>query len=383
MNAAQSRRDILKAGGMGLGALAFPMINSAQFTAFASTPDRKYSRRTMDLMKESIVIDMLDTLSLGSTNAISSDHLTPELVTLFRSSGITAFHNSRTTWRAVEQAPLDALEWFARWNGFVGRNSDMFTIVCRGSDIPTAKAKGKIAIIMGLQNSNHFQKVEDVRTFYEIGQRVSQLTYNTQNLIGSGSTDRIDGGLSDYGATVVNAMNDVGMMVDVSHSGDRTTLDAIEQSKKPIAFTHSNCRALNDHPRAKTDEAIRKLAAKGGVMGITGVKPFVSSKENVSVYDVVDQIDHVAKLVGIEHVGIGTDADLWGHDSVTPEIAKLVRSRYKASYKLGDHIDIDDFKGPSKMFDLTEALVQRRYSDAHIRLILGQNFERLGLDIWI
>ena len=100
------------------------------------------------------------------------------------------------------------------------------------------------------------------------------------------------------------------MLVDVSHCGDRTTLDAIELSPKPIAITHSNCRALNNHPRLKTDEAIRKLAAKGGVMGITGVRMFVRDQEPTTIEHIVDHIDHVVKLVGIEHVGIGSDSDL-------------------------------------------------------------------------
>ncbi len=111
-------------------------------------------------------------------------------------------------------------------------------------------------------------------------------------------------------------MNEVGMLIDVSHCGDRTTLDAIELSPKPIAITHSNCRALNNHPRLKTDEAIRKLAAKGGVMGITGVRMFVQDKEPTTVEHIVDHIDHVVKLVGIEHVGIGSDSDLIGYDDM-------------------------------------------------------------------
>ena len=111
-------------------------------------------------------------------------------------------------------------------------------------------------------------------------------------------------------------MNDVGMLVDVSHCGDRTTLDAIELSKRPIAITHSNCRALNNHPRLKTDEAITKLAAKGGVMGITGVRMFVRDREPTTIEHIVDHIDHVVKLVGIEHVGIGSDSDLNGYDDM-------------------------------------------------------------------
>ena len=127
-------------------------------------------------------------------------------------------------------------------------------------------------------------------------------------------------------------MNEVGMLVDVSHCGDRTTLDAIELSPKPIAITHSNCRALNNHPRLKTDEAIRKLAAKGGVMGITGVRMFVRGKEPTTIEHIVDHIDHVVKLVGIEHVGIGSDSDLNGYDDMPPDQYKQLKESYKASY---------------------------------------------------
>ena len=147
-----------------------------------------------------------------------------------------------------------------------------------------------------------------------MGLRCAQLTYNTQNLIGSGSTERVDGGISDYGVKIIEAMNDAGMLIDVSHCGDKTTLDAIEISPRAIAITHSNCRALNNHPRLKTDEAIRKLAKKGGVMGITGVRNFVKDREPTTIEDIVDHIDHVVKLVGIEHVGIGSDSDLMGYD---------------------------------------------------------------------
>src|SRR5690606_10435064 len=123
----------------------------------------------------------------------------------------------------------------------------------------------------------------------------------------------------------IQKMNEVGMLVDVSHCGDRTTLDAIELSKKPVAITHSNCRALNPNPRTKTDEAIKKLAAAGGVMGITGVRNFVRDREPTTIEHMVDHIDHVVKVAGIEHVGIGTDADLNGHDDLPPEQIKLAK----------------------------------------------------------
>src|SRR5690606_35921522 len=209
------------------------------------------------------------------------------------------------------------------------------------------------------------------------------LTYNSQNLIAGGSTDRIDGGISDFGAEIVAAMNEVGMVVDVSHCGDRTTLDAFEISKKPVLITHSNARALAPgHPRCKTDEAIRKMAAKGGVMGITAVRNFVKNEEPTTIEDYVNHIDHVAKLVGIEHVGIGTDSDLKGYDALPPKIYAMLREGYKSSYAFRDKIDIEGMDHPQKMFDLTEALIRRGYSNDNIRAVLGGNFRRALGEIW-
>jgi membrane dipeptidase len=177
-------------------------------------------------------------------------------------------------------------------------------------------------------------------------------------------------------------MNEAGMLVDVSHCGDRTTLDAIEASTKPIAITHSNCRALNNHPRLKTDEAIRKLAAKDGVIGITGVRNFIRDREPTTVEHMVDHIDHVAKLVGIEHVGIGSDADLNGYDDMPADQLKMLRGLYKSSYAFRDKLDTDGFDHPKKIYDLTGALVRRGYSDSDIELVLGGNFRRLLGQVW-
>src|SRR6185369_5505896 len=245
----------------------------------------------------------------------------------FRASGITAFHNSIGT--GGPSAVEETLQFIAAWQGYAGRNSHVFSLVGTAADLDRAKKERKIAVIMGVQNAEHFRQPSDVKAFYQLGQRCAQLTYNSQNLLGSGSTDRVDGGVSDYGVEIIKAMNEVGMLIDVSHCGDRTTLDAIELSPKPIAFTHSNCRALNNHPRLKTDEAIQKLAAKGGVMGITGVRMFVRGTEPTTIEHLVDHIDHVVKLVGIEYVGIGTDSDLNGFDDLPPEQLKEVRSGYK------------------------------------------------------
>ena len=375
---AGSRRRFLRAA-VG-SALAAPFINLASHRVFAESAER-YSTRAIDLIRQSTVIDMLSVLTLNSTPAFWGGRLSEEQAAAFRSSGITAFHNS-PGYRSLHPYE-DMLTWFAEWNGFIGRNDDLFLLVNKVADIDRAKNIGKIAVIQGLQNSEHFRTVDDVQLFYDIGQRCSQLTYNWQTLMGSGSTEREDGGVSDFGAAIIGKMNDVGMLLDLSHCGDKTTLDGIEISKKPVAITHSNCRALDNHPRLKTDEAIKKLAAKGGVMGISGVRMFVTAQEPTTIDNIVDHIDHVVKLVGIEFVGIGSDADLYGYDKLPPDQVARLKAANKSSYGFRDKSDIEGFDHPKKMFDLTEALIRRRYSDENIRSILGGNFKRLLGEVWL
>ncbi len=370
---ASTRRNLLQ-GGAAL--VAAPMLNLGAHQVLAAS-NRTYSTRVVDLVKRSTVIDMLAPLTLVLTPEKAASTLSADEVAMFKSSGVTCMHHS-----VGVGAYDDVMEFMAGWQGFVARNSDLFLQVNHIGDIDHAKAEGKIAVIMGQQDADHFRTPKDVKTFYQIGQRVSQLTYNAQNLLGSGSTERIDGGVSDYGIAIIKAMNDVGMLVDVSHSGDRTTLDAIELSPKPIAITHSNCRALCNHPRLKTDEAIKALAAKGGVMGISGVRMFIKATEPTTIEDMVDHIDHVVKLVGVEHVGIGSDSDLLGYDKMPPELNKQLRAGYKSSYAFREKIDTDGYDTPLRAFNLTEVLVKRGYSDKDIGLILGGNFKRLLAGTW-
>jgi membrane dipeptidase len=374
-----TRRRTLQAMAGAMAVLALPGVEAARPAAAQETKN-KYPSKVLDLVQRSLVIDMLAPLKLDFRPEAYALPLTDTEAAMFRSCGITGFHNSVGVGGA--SAYDDALQFIAAWSGFVGRNTQVFTLVGKAGDLDAAKATQKIAVIMGLQNADEFREPKDVKAFYELGLRCAQLTYNTQNLIGSGSTERVDGGISDYGEQIIKSMNEVGMLVDVSHSGDKTTLEAIELSPKPIAFTHSNCRALNNHPRLKTDEAIRKLAAKGGVMGITGVRMFVKDKEPTTVEDIVDHIDHVVKLVGIDHVGIGSDSDLMGYDHMPPDQYKQLKAGYKASYAFRDKIDTDGFDHPRKVYDLTAALIRRGYSDSNIQAVVGGNFRRLLGNTW-
>ena len=382
-----NRRALLKGA---MVAAAAPMLNLGSFQLFAQSTE-KYSARAVDLVRRSTVIDMLNPLSLlAAMSNIDGVHrvsffedpatFTAADVERARSSGFNVMHI------AVGTGGLDAydetLRFLALWDGFIAHHGDAFLRIDAPERLDTVKASGKIGILLGVQNSEHFRRLDDVDFFYSLGQRVSQLTCNSRNMIGNGSTERNDSGLSDYGVAVVDRMNKVGMAVDVSHSGDQTTLDACSVSKQPVLFTHSNCRALNPHVRCKTDEAIKKMAATGGVMGITGVRMFVSAKEPTTIEDALNHYDHVAKLVGVEHLGVGSDIGLDGYDALPDTVRKKLHAGYKSTYAFRDKDDIEGLDHPKRMFDLTEGLIRRGYSDQNIEAILGGNFRRALKQIW-
>ena len=380
-----SRRQMLKTGAFaGAGLVAAPMLNRGRYAIFANS-QTQYSARAIDLVKQSTVIDMLSVMTLDF-NKQNRWFKNPESFTAadlqpFKESGINIFHP------AIGMGGPDAyttvLAFFASWNGFIADHDQDFMRVDSVGDLQRVKKSNKIGILLGLQNSDQFRRPDDVDFFYGLGQRVSQLTYNSRNLIGNGSTERRDEGISDFGVAIIERMNKLGMAVDVSHCGDRTTLDAFEISKKPVLITHSNCRALvPGHPRLKTDDAIKKVGEAGSVMGITGVRMFVKGDEPTTVEHVLDHFDHVRKLIGAEHLGVGSDIDLYGYDAMPPELNKQLRAGYKGSYAFREKIDVEGLNHPKRMFDLTEGLIRRKYSDKEIEGILGGNFSRVLSQIW-
>jgi membrane dipeptidase len=385
------RQSLRRIVGAAAATIAAPMFNGGWFQLFAQTTG-KYSARAMELLQRTTTIDMLNPFSLvGVLAPIKGDKratwfTNPETFTekdfqRFKDSRIDIMHIGVGT--VGPNAYDEVTSFLGHWNGLIAHHTDKFLRVDDAQGIDAARKAGKIGIILGLQNSEHFRTVDDVDRFYQLGQRVSLLTYNSRNLIGNGSTERHDEGVSDFGVTIIERMNKMGMAVDTAHCGDKTTLDAFEISKAPVLITHSNCRALNpNHPRCKTDEAIRKMAEKGGVMGITGVRNFVSNKEPTNIENLLDHFDYVAKLVGVEHVGVGSDYDLDGYDAMPDDYKKWLRGLYKASYGFRDKMDTDDFNHSKRMFDLTDGLIRRGYSDADIQLILGGNFRRVLENIW-
>jgi membrane dipeptidase len=347
------RRQFLGCGMSLLAASVFDRLRAADF-----------STRSIDLVAQSNVIDMLGLLTLDwpllDRWQNAPGNFTEADFHKLRESGINVFHPAV----AFEDARAYAITraWFDKWNRLIDQHPAWFLRIDQSADLARAKAEGKIGIILGMQDANHLRNLDDLDAFYKMGQRLTQVTYNSQNRLGAGCTAARDQGLTEFGQAVIARMNAMGMAIDISHCGERTTLDTIAASKKPVLITHSNCRTLAPGvARCKTDEAIVAAARNGGVIGLTGVRHFVRAKDPVTLDDALNHFDHVVKIAGIEHVGVGSDTDLNGR---------------------GPQADIAGLNRVNRIFELTEGLIRRGYTDAHIGLILGGNFQRALQQIW-
>ena len=245
------RRALLKSAGL---AVAAPMIGVGRvsLSAQSQSGSTEYTTRCVDLVTESLVIDMLAPLTIDNGTQIKwgldgggfgDDH-----VAEFRGSGIDVFHIAVGIGGRSQQEHFEnTLTFVAGHNSTIANRPEVFRRIDDVRDLENAITDERIGILVGTQTASHFRTPDDVDTFYGLGQRVCQLTYNSRNLIGNGATEKVDGGISDFGVTIVERMNQVGMAVDVSHCGDQTTLDAFEISKKPVLITHSKL-PLTSHP---------------------------------------------------------------------------------------------------------------------------------------
>lgn len=386
-----TRRDALQR--LAVGLLAAPTILRGRYR-LSPADATEYSARAIRLVQDAVVVDLLNQFRFADF----SD--TPPKSTLWltkpRSMTAADFEMYRTSGYnviALGHSPSDyatGIRFFADWNGFIAEYPEWFMRIDDATDFAAVKPSRKIGIMITFQNSDHFRTVDDIDTFFALGQRLSQLTYNYQNRIGSGFLETKDGGLTVFGGDVVARMNRVGMAVDVSHCGDRTTLDALDASTRPVVFSHASCRALVPGGlRCKTDEMIQKMARSGGVMGIPFLRMMVRPVEPVTVEHILDHFDHVAKLVGIDHVAVGSDMDVVGNPNPVngstmsvPPTPNFERYQMHFDAKGERMLTVAGLDHPKRMFDVAEGLIRRKYSDANITAILGGNATRVLSNIW-
>ncbi len=366
-------------------AAAAPFVLRHSYRLFAQ-PAPEYPERVVRLLRESLVIDMLnqflyriDQKDLKEKWLTQPGAFTAADFLKFKGSGVSVINFGEGVDSFAEAEQL-----FAKWNSFIAQYPQWLMRINAAADLMKAKDQGKLGILFGLQSSDQFQNLEDVKRCFGYGLRVSQLSYNFRTRVADGAFEPYDGGVSEYGGKVIDRMNGIGMAVDLGHASDKTKLDAIEISKKPVILSHGNCRALNPNaPRTTTDDAIRKLARKGGVMGITDIAFMVKGSEPVRIDDVVDHFDHVRDLVGIEHVGVGSDAGIESNDLGSATVLKDLLAKADPRYRVhGQHEIVLGLEGPNRMYELTAALIRRGYSDDQVRLVLGGNWARVLKEVW-
>jgi membrane dipeptidase len=265
----------------------------------------------------------------------------------------------------------------AKWLSLERASSAGFRLATSVADIRTAKDAGDVAVVLHLQGGAPIEDDVDLIDVYQrLGVRVVQLTYNYRNLIGDGCLESVDGGLSDFGRRVVERLDELRVVVDVSHGGKRTSLEAVEAAQGPVVATHANARSVCDSPRNLSDDLIRRLAESGGVIGLCAFPAFVTADEHPTVDHLVDHAVHIGELVGSEHVGIGLDFadedeedyEYYGYDE-----------RY---YPRPPWVFPQGIGGFREFGNLRSSLEARGFSDSEVTGILGENFLRVFAQVW-
>jgi membrane dipeptidase len=258
------------------------------------------------------------------------------------------------------------------------------------ADIRRARDAGKIGLIYNLQDATaHEGNAANVGKLAALGVKVMQLTYNKRNLAGDGCLERSNAGLSDYGRELVAKINEANVVLDLSHSGQRTTAEGIAESKAPPAITHSGCRALVDNPRNTFDAEMRALSEKGGVFGIY-LMPFLRAKRQPAKEDLLRHIEHAVNVCGEDHVGIGTDNILSGYvinDETRKQQREVFEQRQKAGIAApGEAPDIfylvEGYNDAARYDRIGADLRKRGWSSTRVEKVLGGNFLRLFGEVW-
>lgn len=258
----------------------------------------------------------------------------------------------------------------------------LFVKARRVADVDRARAEGKLAVFYLIQNSAPLEKdLDRLDVLHGLGLRSVQVTYNDRNYAGDGCFEAGDGGLSAFGLALVERLNALGMLVDLSHAGMRTMSEAIAVSRRPVVVSHTACRALRPHRRNTTDENLRALADRGGVVGLAQIRTFLTDarRDNLEVY--FDHLDHAVKVAGVEHVAIGSDRD---HRVIpdTEEEVRILLLEEGAQFKPEDWpLYLEKLNGPRRMEVVWDGLVRRGYTQAQVDMVMGGNLYRLYREV--
>ncbi len=289
-----------------------------------------------------------------------------------------------------------AIASILKYRKVIQENSDLLALALNTEDIKKAQKNRQLGVVFGFQDTRAVEEVEQLEVFKALGVRIVQLTYNAQNLAGTGCCEISGGKITYYGQKLIRKMEELKIALDLSHCGDETTDSALEYAERPVLFTHVGVRRLcNASGRCKTDEQLEKVARTGGMAGIC-FAPYFVKRDPVTfqvlpstVKDVVDAIQYMVKLIGVDQVGWGSDlARIWFDLGKTPEDSsmRLWRTLRPDIFGRGPTETYDPFpvglQKHSELMNLTAELLERGFSVEEVRKIVGGNFLRVLGKIW-
>ena len=367
--------------GLAMGAL--PLVTTPFPNRFSLRPEDNL----WEGYKDAYIIDALASPGPFNTSEVF-EQLSEEMLTNAVASGITAINLTVGS----SDGP-DAERYFAKmakWERELLRHPDKLMKIQRFSDLAVAKQQGKLGLIYGFQNSVAFEdNLPRVALMQSFGLRIVQMTYNDRNLFADGCLVPEDCGLTGAGKALIAELNRLRLLIDFSHASPKTMLAGIRASETPVVISHSACRALADRPRNTTDEVLRLLADKGGVVGIY-LMPFLTMGWAPMLEDVVLHIEHAVNICGEDHVGIGSDLSITPHQ-VTPAYRENHRNFVNRRKSMGIaapgedeevFMFVPDLNSPRRMEQIAAALLDRGHSETRVRKIMGDNFMRVFREVW-
>jgi microsomal dipeptidase-like Zn-dependent dipeptidase len=296
-----------------------------------------------------------------------------------RAGGVTAVNATLSIW----EGSRETMNHIARFHRRIRENSDLLRLALTTEDIRAAKSERRTAILMGFQDTSPLEDdIDLVEIYWRLGIRIIQLTYNTQNSVGAGCWELDDPGLSSHiGRSFVRELNEFGILIDVSHSSNKTVLDTIETSAQPIAITHGNPHSFVGDDvelprRNRSDEVLRELAQAGGVIGLSTYPKIAPDGPSCTIERWSEMVEYCAEMIGIDHVGFGTDfcqgsprdyimwcrTGSWSRESAVPLSTSTFPSWMSSAG------DIPRF---------TQGLLDRGFSEEDVRKVMGGNFLRV------
>ena len=354
------RRAFVRSAGVAAAALPFTSATASAHAADVASTN-----------PNALIMD-----AMGELRPIYEPALVREMLT----SGMDAITVTLCDPKPIGAEALEfAVNGLLEYDRYLEAHPDLFVKGTSTADIDTARRSGRMAVFYLFQNSIQFaDDLDRVDMFYRLGLRSCQITYNERNLAGVGCRAQgDDGGLTDFGRELVEHMNSLGMLIDLSHANMPTMADTIAHSRMPVHISHTGCDAVHPHERNTTDTILRALADRGGVVGICQLRPFLTEKKQDNLHAFFDHIDHAVDVAGIEHVCIGSDRD---HRVIemTPEYIAELRAE-EGSQVTNSELPyfIDELNGPRRMEVCWDGLVERGYSERDVERIMGLNLYRL------